>query len=229
MKEKVLVVEDNVEISNAIKVYLSNIGYQVFAYPDGFLALEACDEMTFDIGIVDVMLPEMSGYAFIKKVRLKTKMPIIILSALENEYDKVKGFNAGADDYMVKPFSPIELIARVQSSLRRWQMLLSKEVSQEISISNLRFDLKAIRVFKDDEEIFLTATELKILRLLMEHPNQIFSKKRICEHVNGEYFESDEKSLVVHISKLREKIGVSPEGKKYIKTIRGLGYKIEEK
>ncbi|MCH4886388.1 response regulator transcription factor [Acidaminobacter sp. JC074] len=228
MNEKILVVEDDLDISKAMKLYLHNAGYDVLIANDGKEGLDLFFANDFDMGIIDMMLPGMMGIDLIEKIREKSEMPILIVSAKSGEIDKIEGLSVGADDYITKPFSPPELLARVKSSMRRWKIMKgTMKPSQEISFGEMVLNTQSLQLLKNGQLIELTATEYKILKLFLEHPNQIFSKKQICEHVNGEYFESDEKVVIVHISHIRDKIGKNKEGKDYIKTIRGLGYKIE--
>lgn len=220
---KILVIEDNVDINKAIKLYLLSAGYEVDVAFDGKDGLNKFIANNFDMAIVDMMLPGMSGLDLIKQFREKSQLPIIVVSAKGDEIDKIEGLSLGADDYITKPFSPPELLARVKTHMRRWDMMKSSQ-KNSISIGAIVLNTRSLKVTKDGEILNLTATEYKILKLLMENRGQIFSKKQICEIVNGEYFENDEKVIVVHISHLREKIEC--DGVK-IRTIRGLGYKFE--
>lgn len=225
---KIIIVEDSAEISKIVKLYLSTSGHEVMIAEDGEEGLKLCRDYDFDLGIFDLMLPKLDGYDLIEKVREFSEMPILILSAKIEEYDKVKGFGVGADDYIQKPFNPVELVARVNASLRRWELMKQKSSGSEILIvGELSLDLKHQRVKKGKEEIDLTALEYKILSILMDSPGRIYSKLQICEMIHGDYFETDENGITVHVSHIRDKIGLNEKGESYIKTKRGLGYKIE--
>lgn len=228
MNGKILVVEDDLDICKAMKLYLQNAGYEVVIANDGMAGLDAFSSDDFDMGIIDMMLPNMNGIALIEEIRKKSEMPIFIVSAKRDELDKIEGLSVGADDYITKPFSPPELLARVKSSMRRWNIMKGTTgQSDEVTLGPLVLNTLSMQLKRGNEQIELTAMEYKILKLLMEHPNQIFSKRQICEQVKGDYFESDDNVVTVHISHIRDKIGKTEEGKDYIKTIRGLGYKIE--
>lgn len=223
---KIIIVEDSVEISNVIKLYLNGAGHEVHIAEDGLKGLELCKSEGYDLGIFDLMLPEIDGFQLIESVRQFSNMPILILSAKTEDYDKIKGFELGADDYIQKPFNPIELVARVNASLRRWGMM-NTSTSEILTLGMLTMDLDQHLVKVNNEIVDLTASEYKILKLLMKAPGRVFTKEQIAELIHGEYFESDANAIMVHISHIREKIGFNQKGKSYIKTVRGLGYKIE--
>lgn len=222
MNEKILIIEDDLDIARAIRLYLKNAGYETTHASDGLEGRDLFLEDVYDMVIVDMMLPKMSGLQVIQAIREKSQVPILILSAKSEELDMIEGLSVGADDYIKKPFSPAELLARVQSALRRWS-LMKTHIDHDICIGDLKLDLSALSVEKSGQVLDLTASEFKILKLLMTSPGQIFSKKQICQHINGDFFENDLKVVVVHISNIRDKIGQD-----HIKTIRGLGYKIEK-
>lgn len=230
MSEKILVVEDNIDISKALKLYLHSAGYEVVIANDGKEGLDLFKKEDFDMGIIDMMMPELNGIDLVKAIRQSSEMPLLIVSAKSDELDKIEGLSVGADDYITKPFSPPELLARVNSAMRRWNIMKERSdtKSVELRLEELVLNTQTFVLKKKGVGIELTATEYKILKLFMEHQGQIFSKKQICEHISGEYFESDEKVVIVHISHIREKLGTSEDGREYIKTIRGLGYKIEK-
>lgn len=223
----ILIAEDNKEISKGLKLYLQAEGYTVYIGDNGAKALKIFNTEKIDLGIFDIMMPEMDGYDLITKIRKTSDMPIFILSAKNHDNDKILGLNIGADDYITKPFNPLEVVARVKAAFRR--ITKTENVKKHLIYDNINLDCINYKVYKDDELLDLTITEFKTLKLLMARPGQIFSKVRISEYLNGEYFESDENTITVHISRIRSKLGKNPMGKDYITTVRGLGYKIEKK
>lgn len=231
MNKKILIAEDNPEISKVLKLYLNSAGYEVVSVDNGLSGLKKSKEIEFDLGIIDVMMPIMDGYELITKIRKFSNMPLLILSAKSEDSDKIQGLNIGADDYITKPFNPLEILARVNSSLRRYNRLNNNksETSSTLILGELKLDTNTCKLLKNNEEITLTATEYKILKLFMERPNHIFSKIQISEYINGEYYENDDNVITVHISHIRDKIGINQNGHEFIKTVRGLGYKIENK
>lgn len=229
MKEKILIVEDDRDISEIIELYLSSEGYEVKIVDNGLDGLTAIENGKFDLVICDVMMPEMDGFKLTREIRKDSNIPILIISAKTETSDKILGLNIGADDYITKPFDPLEVVARVNAHLRRNRSfnVLKNQTNNVYKIKNLLLEKDTCRLFKDDLEITLTATEYKIMSLLMKNSDRIFSKIQIAEHISGEYFESDGHTITVHISNLREKIGIDDNGNQYIKTVKGLGYKIE--
>lgn len=229
MNNCVLVAEDNYEISKLIKLYLEVEGYKVLVADNGIDGLNYVKEENVDLAILDIMMPKMDGYELTREIRKISNIPILILSAKNEDIDKILGLNMGADDYITKPFNPLEIVARVNALLRRHYKLSKNEDRGLLKLGELTLDTNNCRLIKNEEEISLTATEFKILALLMNMPKRIFSKVQITEHIKGEYFETDDNSVTVHISHLREKIGNNENGSQYIKTVKGLGYKIEDK
>lgn len=230
-KYKILIAEDDTNIVELLKIYLEKNGYDVICCYDGFEAYQAVEKEEVDLAIFDVMMPKMNGYELTKKVRAISNIPIIILSAKNKDNDKIVGLEYGADDYMTKPFNPNEVVARVKASLRRYYDLNDDEKSAYdlINVGELSLDLKKVQLYKKGNPINLTATEYRILSLLMKAPGKIFTKVQIFESINGYYLDSDDNTLMVHISNLRDKIEDDSKNPKYIKTVRGLGYKIEYK
>ncbi|WFD10220.1 response regulator transcription factor [Tepidibacter hydrothermalis] len=229
MKEKILIAEDDKDISQIIELYLSSEGYEVTIVDNGLDGLNAIQNEQFDLAIFDIMMPEIDGFKLTREIRKDSNIPILIISAKSEISDKILGLNIGADDYITKPFDPLEVVARVNANVRRNKSFneLKNKTNNVFKIKNLTLENDTCRLFKDDLEITLTATEYKIMSLLMKNPNRIFSKIQIAEHLSGEYFEPYAHTITVHISHLREKIGVDDNGNKYIKTVKGLGYKIE--
>lgn len=228
----ILVAEDDKDIIKILTLYLNNDGMNVIEANDGKQALELLREKRIDLAILDIMMPEMDGYELIKKMRQESNIPILMLSAKNTDSDKILGLDLGADDYMTKPFNPLEVVARVKSNLRRFYHLNDVEKKGRdtlVKLGELELDMSTCSLTKNGEGIVLTSTEYKILQLLMSNPGRIFTKVQIYERAIGEYFESDENTIMVHISRLRDKIEEDVKNPQYIKTVRGLGYKIEKK
>lgn len=235
MNNKILIAEDDEDIIKLLKLYLESEGYIIFSSKNGIDALQMLKETSVDLAIIDIMMPKMNGYELLKEIRKTLNIPVIILSAKSQDSDKILGLNIGADDYISKPFSPLEIIARVNANIRRYYSLNSQSnlnelntVDSIITVGNLTLDTLACKLTKNNEEIILTSTEYKMVLLFMKHPGQIFTKVQIYENISGEYFESDDNTIMVHISNLRDKLEDDKKNPKYIKTIRGLGYKIEK-
>ncbi|MGL5752451.1 MAG: response regulator transcription factor [Paraclostridium sp.] len=221
----ILVTDDEKEIVDLIDLYLRNT-YNIIKAYDGADALNKINSNKIDLAIVDIMMPNMDGYTLIENIRKDKEIPIIIISAKTQSYDKIIGLDIGADDYITKPFDPLELVARVKSQLRRhYKFTKVENKKSKITIRNLTLDTESLKVEKDGQEIRLTSTEYKILELLMTNKNKVFTKKNIFESVWEEYYYNEDNAIMVHISKLRDKI--EDKDNKYIKTIRGLGYKFE--
>lgn len=228
---RILVAEDDIDIVGILKLYLQNEGYKVLSASNGVDALKLISEEKIDLCLCDIMMPKMNGYELIQNIRKEYNMPIIIISAKRTDSDRIIGLDIGADDYIVKPFNPLELVARVRSALRRFYKLnpsLSEKDSGILVCGNLKVDQNTLTCYKNDKELLVTPTELKILTLLMRNPGRVYTKVQIYEHLNGEFFISDENTLMVHMSNLRNKIEDDPKKPKYIITVRGLGYKMGE-
>lgn len=225
---RILIAEDDGDIVEVLKLYLENQGYEVLAAPNGRIAYEIIQKEEVDMGIFDIMMPEMNGYELTREVRKTKNIPIIILSAKQEDSDKIIGLDIGADDYLTKPFNPLEVVARVKAQFRRYYQLNPEQVKvsdEELVSGDLRIDMQSLTLYKKDEVVNATPTELKILILLMRHPGRIYTKVQIYEHLNGEYFENGENALMVHISNLRNRIEDDPKHPEYLLTVRGLGYK----
>ena len=225
MKQTILIAEDEADIRNILKLYLESEDYAVVEAKDGEEALAAVQEHTLDLAILDIMMPKLDGFAVTQAIRRHSDIPILILSARSQDTDKILGLNLGADDYIAKPFNALEVVARVKAQLRRSQRV----PPSFISINGLTLNTETCVVTKNDEPVLLTPTEYKMLSLLMRSPGRIFTKVQLSEAVNGVYFESDENTIMVHISKLREKIEDNPRKPARLVTIRGLGYRFEKK
>ncbi|MEG0308671.1 MAG: response regulator transcription factor [Clostridium sp.] len=228
----ILVVEDEKEIAIAIEIYLTNQGYQVFKAYNGVEALEILEEKEVHLAIVDMMMPKMDGTQLIMKVRQVYNFPIIVLSAKSEEVDKIMGLNIGADDYVTKPFKPLELLARVNSQLRRYTKYLNmienhRENKNVFSVGGLELNVDTREVILDGDLVKMTPSEFKILHLLMKNTGRVFSADEIYERVwNEQAINTD--TIMVHVRNIREKIEVNPKNPKYLKVVWGVGYKIEK-
>lgn len=228
----VLVVEDDKEIREGVEIYLKSQGYVVFQAADGIEGLEVIEKEEIHLAIVDIMMPRMDGIAMTMKLRDNHDFPVIMLSAKSEEVDKIMGLNIGADDYVTKPFTPLELLARVNSQLRRYKKFAEKLEQKEIKdnvhvIGGLELNEDTVEVTVDGELVKLTPTEYKILLLLMRSPGRVFSAEEIYERVWNEYAVSTD-TIMVHIRNIREKIEINPKEPKYLKVVWGVGYKIEK-
>lgn len=227
----ILIAEDNKEISNIIYKHLINNDYKVTKAFDGEEALMELKHRKYDLALIDIMMPKLNGFELITEVRRWSNLPIIILSAKDQETDKVLGLGFGADDYITKPFSLVELTARVQAALRRnkkYSMELSKE-EKVFTEDNLYINFENYMVKNNGIEVKLTVKEFEILSLLVKNKDKVFSKERIYESVWGEEAIGEEKIINVHIRRIREKIEEDSNDPKFIKTIWGIGYKFEGK
>ncbi|WP_308462423.1 response regulator transcription factor [Clostridium weizhouense] len=227
----VLIVDDEKEIVELIDFYLKNNGYNTFRAFNGKEALEIFEKEQIDIIILDIMMPKLDGKEVLRKIREENNTPIIFLSAKGEDIDKIDGLFLGADDYLAKPFNPIELIARVKALLRRSTILNNHlEESESIIINEyLKLDEKTCKLYKNNEELQLTSFEYKLICFLMKNKNKVFTKGQLYEKVWDQSYLGDEKIIMVYISKLRDKIEDTPKDPKFIKTIRGLGYMFEGK
>lgn len=225
--EKVLIVDDEIEIRELISTYLKRENIQTKECNDGREALLVLKQASFDLVILDIMMENMDGYEVIRHIREQYKnLPVIFLSARQEEYDKVLGFGLGADDYVTKPFSPGEFTARIKAHLRREQRRDIEEKRKVLEVADLRLDLNTYVVTKGEKEIKLSGKELKLLQFFMEHPNKVFTKIQIYRQVWEQNVE-DDNAVMVYMSHLREKIEEDPKKPKYIQTIRGIGYKFQ--
>ena len=228
----VLVVEDDKEIREGVEIYLKSQGYEVFQAADGVEGLEVIEKEDIHLAIVDIMTPRMDGISMVVKLREKYDFPVIFLSAKSEEVDKIMGLNMGADDYVTKPFTPMELLARVNSQLRRYRRFMERlgdkeENSRIHTIGGLEINEDNVEVTVDGEPVKMTPIEYKILLLLMKNPGRVFSAEEIYERVwNERAINTD--TIMVHVRNIREKIEVNPREPKYLKVVWGVGYKIEK-
>lgn len=230
---KILVVDDDREIVDAIEIYLSNEGFEVLKAYDGMEALEIIADTDIDLIIIDIMMPRLDGIRATMKIREDKNIPIIILSAKSEASDKVMGLNVGADDYVTKPFNPLELIARVKSHLRRWSMAAETNGenldSKILKTGGLELDMDSKEARVDAETVKLTPIEYKIMKYLMENKGKVLSTRQIYETVWEEPFYNSDNTVAVHIRRIREKIEINPKDPMYLKVVWGIGYKVEKK
>jgi len=224
----ILIADDEKEIRDLLRLYLENDGYTVVEAADGIAALEQMKKHTVDLAIVDIMMPGLNGHMLVKRIREINNLPILFLSAKSDPHDRILGLRLGADDYVTKPFNPLELCARVQAHLRRVRQFsaVQTERDSKINIRDLILDTEQCLLTKDGIPVELTSTEFRIMRLFMENPGRVFTKQQIYEAGWNESSFVDDNSIMVCISKLRAKLG--DDGGEYIKTIRGLGYRLEK-
>lgn len=227
----ILVCDDDKEIVEAIEIYLSQEGYHILKAYDGIEALKILEKEKVDLLILDVMMPKLDGIRATLKIREKNSIPIIILSAKSEDADKILGLNVGADDYVTKPFSPLELIARVKSQLRRYTQLGGSKAEEKDKIYRvgglqINDDLKEVTV--DGEPVKLTPIEYNILLLLMKNQGRVFSISQIYESIWNEEAIGADNTVAVHIRHIREKIEINPKDPRYLKVVWGVGYKIEK-
>ena len=225
----VLVCDDEKDIVSALKIYLTSEGYQVFEAYNGREALEIMNRETMHLVLMDIMMPEMDGIQAMVKIREISNVPVILLTAKSEDTDKILGLTVGADDYITKPFNPVELQARVKSQIRRYMLLGSgnQQMEAKFTIGGIEMDDRAKEVTLDGEIVNLTRTEYDILKLLMEHPGEVYSPNQIYERVWKEDAFGTENTVAVHIRHLREKIEYNPAEPRYLKVVWGRGYKME--
>ena len=229
MKYNILITEDEREIAELIKLYLENESYMVFCAEDGKEALELLEQESIDMAILDIMMPGMDGYELTKRIRKRSNMPILILSAKTQSCDKIRGLNLGADDYMTKPFSPSELVARVKAHLARYERLIGTGVQENdiIEIRGLKIDKTARRVWINGEEKNFTTKEFDLLTFLAQNPNRVFTKDELFKEIWAMESIGDIATVTVHIKKIREKIELNTAKPQYIETIWGVGYRFK--
>ena len=226
----ILICDDERDIVSALKIYLGNSDYTLFEAYTGREALEIVKKHTIHLILMDIMMPEMDGISATVKLREETNIPIILLTAKSEDTDKVLGLNVGADDYITKPFNPIEVQARVRSQLRRYTTLGGMEREpKKLVIGGIVLDDEAKTVSVDGEDVYLTPIEYNILLLLMRHPGRVYSSAQIYEQVWNEPAYGSESAVAVHIRHLREKLEINPSEPRYLKVVWGLGYKMEGK
>lgn len=232
MADKILIVDDEPEIADLVSLYLQNENFTVFKFYNAADALKCVQSESLDLAILDVMLPDMKGFQLCKKIRESYQYPVIMLTAKGEEIDKITGLTLGADDYITKPFLPLELVARVKAQLRRYKRYNSPKNDDEKDIimhSGLVLNIKTHECTLNEKPLSLTPTEFSILQILCRNIGNVVSAEELFRQIwKDEYFSKSNNTITVHIRHLREKMGDSFEKPKYIKTIWGCGYKIEK-
>ena len=225
----ILICDDERDIVNALKIYLADPNYTLFEAHTGAEALDILDREDIHLVLLDIMMPEMDGITALAKLRQVSNVPVILLTAKSEDTDKILGLNVGADDYVTKPFNPVEVAARVRSQLRRYFQLGGGTVRPEVlTLGGIQLDDREKAVTVDGDAVSLTPTEYDILKLLMEHPGQVFSPREIYRRVWRDAPFGSENTVAVHIRHLREKLEIDPANPRYIKVVWGLGYKMEK-
>ena len=225
----ILVCDDDKEIVDAIEIYLSQDGYKIYKAYDGEQAIQILDKEEIHLLIMDIMMPKLDGIQAMIRIREKSNVPVILLTAKGEDSDKVLGLTVGADDYITKPFNPIEVSARVKSQLRRYMQLGGGTVRPDvIRVGGIELDDKEKRVTLDGEPVALTPTEYDILKLLMQNPGQVFSPREIYSKIWNDLPLGSENTVAVHIRHLREKLEINPAEPRYLKVVWGQGYKCEK-
>lgn len=224
----ILVCDDEKDIVSALTIYLTTGGYQVFPAYDGVEALNILEREEIHLVLLDIMMPKLDGIAALRKIRERSNVPVIFLTAKSEDVDKIQGLNLGADDYVTKPFNPVEVLARVKSQLRRYLQLGGGTVKPSaLRLGGITLDDRTKEVTLDGDPVALTPREYEILRLLMENPGTVYSPKRIYRIVWGEEPYGVENAVAVHIRHLREKLEINPSDPRYIKVVWGQGYEME--
>lgn len=228
MDYTILIADDEKEIRDLLRLYLENENYRVIEAEDGQQAYALLQKETVHLCLLDIMMPKMDGFHLLREIRKDNNVPVMFLSAKDTDTDKILGLNLGADDYLAKPFNPLEAVARVNSNIRRFYKMTggTESKAEVITVRNLTLDKDSCVLTKDGEVIELTSVEFKIMSLFMEHPGKVFTKQQIYEQGWGEEYIIADNNIMVCISKLRGKLDDSPDT--YIKTIRGLGYRMEK-
>ena len=232
MSDKILIVDDEVEIADLIETYLKNEDYAVYKFYSAKDALACINETELDLAVLDVMLPDADGFTICRKIREKHTYPVIMLTAKDAETDKITGLTLGADDYITKPFQPLEMVARVKSQLRRYKKYNHPQTEKTDHIlycSDLIVDTKKHECLQNNKPVSLTPTEFSILQILLENKSNVLSGEELFRRIwKDEYYTKSNNTITVHIRRLREKLNDTLENPKYIKTIWGVGYKIDE-
>lgn len=225
----ILICDDEKDIVNALKIYLYDANYTLFEAFDGREALKVLSEQDIHLVLLDVMMPQMDGIETMVEIRKKSNVPIILLTAKSEDSDKILGLNLGADDYITKPFNPMEVSARVRSQLRRYMQLGAGDIRPEVlKVGGIELDDKEKQVTLDGEAVSLTPTEYEILKLLMLSPGKVFSPKEIYQTIWNDLPYGSENTVAVHIRHLREKLEINPAEPRFIKVVWGQGYKCEK-
>ncbi|WP_141502117.1 response regulator transcription factor [Paenibacillus luteus] len=222
---RILIIEDEKSIAELERDYLEINGYQVDVEHSGDKGLILALNESYDLIILDVMLPKVDGFEICRKIRSEKNTPIILISSKTEDIDKVRGLGLGADDYIIKPFSPSEMVARVKAHISRYERFLGKQQNEEISLGGLRIDKLSRRVYLNETEVQFTTKEFDLLSFLAANPNRVYSKEQLFDRIWGSESLGDHNTVAVHIRKLREKIEPDSSNPQYIETIWGAGYR----
>lgn len=229
MSDRILLVEDDISIAGLIRDYLEIDGFSVEHAEDGHSGLELALKESFNLILLDVMLPGINGFDICRKIRHQSDVPLLLISARKEDIDKIRGLGLGADDYVTKPFSPGELVARVKAHIRRYNRLTSENKpvrKNQITLRNLMLDIDSRRAYIKKHEVILTGKEFEMLHLFMRHPDRVFSKDEIFDRIWGEDTLGDTTTVTVHVRKIREKIEENPSDPVYLETVWGMGYRL---
>jgi DNA-binding response OmpR family regulator len=229
MSRQILLVEDDVSIAGLIRDYLEIDGFSVEHAENGKTGLDLAVNKSYNLILLDVMLPEVNGFEICREIRKMSDVPVLLISARKEDIDKIRGLGLGADDYITKPFSPGELVARVKAHIRRYERLTSEKKSvrkNQISVRRLKLDIDSHRVYANNHEVILTSKEFEMLHLFMRYPDRVFSKDEIFNRIWGEDTLGDTTTVTVHIRKIREKIEDNPSEPAYLETVWGMGYRL---
>ena len=227
MAYRILICDDERDIVSALKIYLEAEGYETLAAANGREALETLRREDVQLVLLDVMMPEMDGISALARIREESNVPVILLTAKSEDTDKILGLNLGADDYVTKPFNPVELLARVRSQLRRYLQLGGSQKQDSLRMGGVEMDDRSKQVSVDGEPVSLTPTEYDILKLLLQNPGRVFQPRELYRRVWNDEPYGAESTVAVHIRHMREKIEITPAAPRYIKAVWGQGYKIE--
>ncbi|WP_106767061.1 response regulator transcription factor [Paenibacillus faecalis] len=234
MRKTILLVDDDPDIVELLKLFLEK-EFDVLEAHDGQTAIQLFSRSSIDLAVIDIMMPHLDGFQLLQWIRMHSKLPVIVVSAKNQETDKITGLGLGADDFITKPFSPLEVVARIQAQLRRTYefnnpaLVRAEEEMTETKLGDLTLDHEACMLYKRGEPIALSANEYKLLKLFMSKPGRIYTKKQIFESVWSDPYFADDNTIMVQISRLRDKIEDSPREPVYLKTVRGLGYRFAKK
>ncbi len=227
---QILAADDEAELLDILELYLEREGIGIKKAVDGMEAMELFRQEVFHLVLLDIMMPKLDGFAVLRKIREVSRIPAIMLTAKDQDYDKILGLELGADDYITKPYNPLEVVARIKAQLRRnydyWRE--PKEEKQELSYRGVKLNIMEGTLKRGQRNIEVTSTEFRILQMLLERPGTIFTKQQIFERVWEEPYAGDDNTVMVHISNLRKKLEEGEEGEPFIRTIKGLGYKVEK-
>ena len=227
---QILAADDEAELLDILELYLEREGIGIKKAVDGMEAMELFRQEVFHLVLLDIMMPKLDGFAVLRKIREVSRIPAIMLTAKDQDYDKILGLELGADDYITKPYNPLEVVARIKAQLRLnydyWRE--PKEEKQELSYRGVKLNIMEGTLKRGQRNIEVTSTEFRILQMLLERPGTIFTKQQIFERVWEEPYAGDDNTVMVHISNLRKKLEEGEEGEPFIRTIKGLGYKVEK-